>query len=820
MARASANGRSLAGEKEWLRPTRVNEDPYRIRAAIGEQRIVRSDTSPNGDPLGGFLGELLSGASHFGGSESLRRPYEEAGWVHACMKLRAAAVRSCPLVFYEEDPKTVPGAQPIPADHPLVKLFARPNGFQTPATFLEAGVHHRALDGEDFWFMFNAQKFPVEVTRDSDGVDRYDYPDFMIPVRGKFVEEDRNQMGIPVGWKYTIPRRANKTLDDRAGTQVSAPAGSVIHFADYDPDNPTRGIGDVLVIMRELGLEFGAQRYLEAMLRHSGDPGGTITTENEMSAAEERRASKEAEEAFSLQNVGRWRVVSGKGTKYEQNRFGPRDMQFQELLAFTKGKTASVLGVPLPVLGDLDEATYSNYGTAVRQFWENGNGVLSYMASVEDMVNNAFLKGLKDEKARSYVARFDISHVEALQEETAKKWELAKGIAMAQVGVSLEEAASLVGIRVEPDATAHGNVAWMSPATTTADEALKNAAEVSAGQARPPENESGDEEQGFPGSADFEETEEDRAAPVDQRVGDAANAPAQREPSDPQFDARRTYYRAFETGVVAPGESAVKKAASSYLERYFRSQIKRITAFAEGRMEVDVQGYETKNPITPQNIVDQELMDILLLSFAEWVEKLAGEMQGPLGDVFLSASAGMADELGGVSLLADDPFFVEFLRNQTIRLAEGVNGTLAELVRNALIEVFEEAGLDIATMQQHVARLLPELKGSIAKAFRNREARASAIARTEANRAANGARYEQMRREGVESHQWVTSGDQFVRRPPNVKVVHSHVALDGVIRAVGDSFRDVEQLKFPSDPVGHPEDVINCRCVTRPIVKD
>jgi uncharacterized protein with gpF-like domain len=73
-----------------------------------------------------------------------------------------------------------------------------------------------------------------------------------------------------------------------------------------------------------------------------------------------------------------------------------------------------------------------------------------------------------------------------------------------------------------------------------------------------------------------------------------------------------------------------------------------------------------------------------------------------------------------------------------------------------------------------------------------------------------------MRREGVEEHEWVTSGDQFVRS----KEPHSHVALDGVVRAVGDSFRTDRPLHHPGDPAGDPEDVINCRCVTAPVVKD
>ncbi len=122
----------------------------------------------------------------------------------------------------------------------------------------------------------------------------------------------------------------------------------------------------------------------------------------------------------------------------------------------------------------------------------------------------------------------------------------------------------------------------------------------------------------------------------------------------------------------------------------------------------------------------------------------------------------------------------------------------------------------MATLQEHVRRLLPELQGALREVFSNRTARANTIARTEVNRAANGTRFETMQRENVEEHQWVTSGDTEVR----TRAPHSHRVLDGVIAKVGDSFREGFTLRFPLDPLGEAGDVINCRCVTRPIVKD
>ena len=760
----------------------------------------------------GWVGQLLSGESRYAGSATLERPYEESGWVHVALKHIASAVRSCPLRFYVEDPKENPQAELIPANHRLNTLFGRPNEIGTFANFIEAGVLNRKLDGEDFWFMFTKTKHPVDVKVDEDGVPRFDYPDFIIPVRGAMVGVDKDRFGFPDKWHF--PTKSDPIKFD---------AGAVVQFKDYDPSNPLRGLGDVQVLMRDLVLEHGAQRYLEAMLRHSGDPGGYILVEEEMSPENERRAEAEAAQKFAPGNAGRWRVISGKSVKYEAAKFGPKDMEYQQLLSHVAQKVASVLGVPLPVMGILDEATFSNYGTAVEQFWRNGNGVLAYLASVEDCINREFLFRLKDERARKYVARFDTTHVEALVDDNAKKLELAKGLAEANIGLSFDEAAKLVGLTgIE---TEYGDIAWMPTSTTTASEAVAHA-DTQEEDGRTPEPLSGDvagsddvtgEEDDFPGSNDHESgsngpTGSDGKAPAGTIVQRAEGDP------DPDAEERDSYFKAWEAGVLRPGEIRVAKAMSTYLSSYARAQMKAVDEFAKVGEPGVGEAKGAGELLSPAQIVsDEDLLNILLLSHAEWVEKLGTKVKIPLEEVLKAAAEDIAKELGADAWMdGNDPWASDYLRGQRVRLAEGVNSTLAKQVKKALVEVFERQPFDMASLQDHVRRVLPELQKSLRKVFANRTARANAIARTEVNRAAAGTRYETMRREGVKQHQWVTSGDDQVRR----KAPHSHRVLDGKIVNIGDTFRDGFTLRHPLDPDGDAADVINCRCVARPVVKD
>jgi SPP1 gp7 family putative phage head morphogenesis protein len=166
----------------------------------------------------------------------------------------------------------------------------------------------------------------------------------------------------------------------------------------------------------------------------------------------------------------------------------------------------------------------------------------------------------------------------------------------------------------------------------------------------------------------------------------------------------------------------------------------------------------------------------------------------------------MADELGGVSIGTNDPRVVKQLAEQVLQLSEGVNSTLADKVRGALVETFKDAS-SIADLQLAVQEHLPELEGNVALAFRDRESRALAIARTESAHATNSARQIQMEEEGVTKTEWSTAGDDAVRE--------SHQKLDGEVRSIGSDY--APNLAYPSDPRAPAGEVINCRCVLHPM---
>jgi len=647
-------------------------------------------------------------------------------------------------------------------------------------TFREAGVLHRKLDGEDFWLLYSEDGKPW---------DGLGLPAAIHPVRGRACQLKRNEKGHPAAWEVA----------GYGGSRTIFPAASVVHFRDYDPDNPLRGLGDVEVLLRDLEIGFQAQRYMEAVVRNSGDPGGFIKLKGTVNKEEADAIEEAAEEAFRPEQRGRWKTVQGEDADLVPNSLSPKEMEFSKLFAWLRDKSASVLGVPLPVIGVLEKATYSNYSQAVAMFWKGGNGIVPYLRTVETGINAFFLPRVKE--AQGLVARFDVSQIEALQSDRGEKIKIAERLKTKFPELSFNEIAAIVGLEIE--SVDVGDLRLVPGTPKTLDQVLAGV------------------EEGAEAGGDEGGAEEEASAELELRESDPESEP---EPDDAEAEAeaeRSAYWDGIEERVYKPGEKAVAKSYRGWSKKYEAAQLKRLESYAsEGEAGVKFQEFRrrpfSKDDFGPQFIaaeLTEADIEILLVNRQEWADKMDDLLAPDFENVFTVAAEDLAAELGGIAIGSQDPEVLLFLSDQRIQLVEGHTSTLAKRVRSALLRVF--SGNDnVATLQEHVRDNLPALTKELKRVFGTREARALAIARTETAHASNGARYMQMQRSGVETHQWITSGDQRVRGAPGTAPTdHSHYELDGREVALGETF--ARKLKFPSDPEADAGDVVNCRCITR-----
>jgi len=140
------------------------------------------------------------------------------------------------------------------------------------------------------------------------------------------------------------------------------------------------------------------------------------------------------------------------------------------------------------------------------------------------------------------------------------------------------------------------------------------------------------------------------------------------------------------------------------------------------------------------------------------------------------------------------------------RKTVGLEGALDTFMQSVRMSLAEGVGLNES---------LSELAARVAQKFEEAEqGRVLTIARTETVSAFNFATVEAWTQTGeVEQIEWLSARDSAVRE--------SHAEADGQVVNAGHYF-DVggASLTFPGDPLGPPEETINCRCTVSPVISE
>ena len=92
--------------------------------------------------------------------------------------------------------------------------------------------------------------------------------------------------------------------------------------------------------------------------------------------------------------------------------FNHREMEFIRGLRWSLEEVSRAYGVPMPLLSDLERATFSNVNTAERVFWRNT--ILPELQFFEERLNRMLLPRLGYPDLE---VRFDLSAIEALRED-------------------------------------------------------------------------------------------------------------------------------------------------------------------------------------------------------------------------------------------------------------------------------------------------------------------------------------------------------------------------------------------------------------------
>jgi SPP1 gp7 family putative phage head morphogenesis protein len=188
-----------------------------------------------------------------------------------------------------------------------------------------------------------------------------------------------------------------------------------------------------------------------------------------------------------------------------------------------------------------------------------------------------------------------------------------------------------------------------------------------------------------------------------------------------------------------------------------------------------------------------------LFNLHEFTGKLFAAVRPAAESSFLAAGNGLFEEVGRKDLWTCPPEKVLQFVKQRENMLKDVPDEIFEEIKGSL-----QAGLDAGDPIADIAKSVKAKFNEISSG------RAKTIAMTETAAAYGHARNLAMQDAGISKKQWLTSGNDNVRP--------AHEEANGQIVDADEAF-DVggEPLRFPGDPDGEPENIINCHCVAIPV---
>lgn len=242
-------------------------------------------------------------------------------------------------------------------DHPLARLIARPNSWTTRYRLIEA------LMG-DLGVYFNA--YWLKLARDDNQMWLLRVPPQLMTVRGGLA---------PVEYE----------IDASIRRQKFSPS-EVVHFRGYNPESATVGLSPLETLRRILAEEHAMGNYRENFWRNSARMYGVV--ERPLGAPEWRPDSRERFKAeFEAlyagdENSGRTAVLE-EGMTWKEASFSAQESEYFAGRKLTREECARAYHIPLPMVGILDNATFSNISEQHKNLYQDSLGPWLAMISEE-----------------------------------------------------------------------------------------------------------------------------------------------------------------------------------------------------------------------------------------------------------------------------------------------------------------------------------------------------------------------------------------------------------------------------------------------------
>ena len=221
---------------------------------------------------------------------------------------------------------------------PLFDLFHRPNKNQSRFDLWKETAAWWHLEGEAFWWFGPDYSggLPKEI--------------FVLDPRRIKLEGEgmdfRHNINTNRRWFYNTGIETVPILSDE-----------IIHFRDWNPWNPNRGINPLVSLALELEQDYYANKANGTLLKNNAIPQGLLKTDQTLRPEEADAIERRWESKYGQVKAGRKIAVLGKGTSFEALSFNPDVVKLFELKRWNLYTILAKYGIPPRVANISDKST-------------------------------------------------------------------------------------------------------------------------------------------------------------------------------------------------------------------------------------------------------------------------------------------------------------------------------------------------------------------------------------------------------------------------------------------------------------------------------
>lgn len=230
-------------------------------------------------------------------------------------------------------------------DHELVQWIDKPNPYTTRYRLFESLVADLAL-------YFNAYWLKLRIAEPERRIGLVRIPPAMMRVEGGL---------LPSRFVWTVN-----------GTAIPLATDEVVYFNGYNPLNALEGLAPVETLRQILNADIAASEHRESYWRNASRVEGVIERPKDVpkwTLAQKQSFRQQWQERHTGTSGAGSVAVLEDGMTFRPTAFSPKDSEYSTARKLAGEECASAWHIPLPMVGYLDHATFSNVKEQHKQLY-------------------------------------------------------------------------------------------------------------------------------------------------------------------------------------------------------------------------------------------------------------------------------------------------------------------------------------------------------------------------------------------------------------------------------------------------------------------